>query len=356
MPNQLWLQTAMAPMNEVAEQAARYEADGWGGIMLFDSQSLIGDPYIALALAATATTRLGLGVGVSNPVTRHPAVTASLIASLQEASGGRAVLGIGRGNSSLAYLGAAPAPLAAFETALSFIQSYLSGQGVPVEQLLAAAGGDLKKLDPQSLGRAPEESRLQWLNPDLPKAVLEVAATGPKAIMMGVRHGDRLSMSVGAVESRIADALAVARAAAARIDRPMPPVSAYISVIPLDDRAAARRLAAPDVAMHAHIAAKDSRAVAAMTDAEKANTARIAASYDMTRHGRHGAQTEAMDDAFIDAHAIVGPPDECRARLRSLIDLGLDRIVLMMPPPHKGAAREAHDNVARYLLPAFTTG
>ncbi|MDB5447064.1 MAG: hypothetical protein JWQ97_2381, partial [Phenylobacterium sp.] len=97
MTAELWVQTAVGPAGDVAAQAARLEADGWGGIMLFDSQSLIGDPYVALALAATSTERLGLGIGVTNPVTRHAAVAASAIASVQAASGGRAVLGIGRG-------------------------------------------------------------------------------------------------------------------------------------------------------------------------------------------------------------------------------------------------------------------
>ena len=79
--------------------------------MVFDSQSLLCDPYVALTAAASSTERLGLGIGVSNSITRHPAVTASAIASVQELSGGRAVLGLGRGNSSLAYLGAGPATL-----------------------------------------------------------------------------------------------------------------------------------------------------------------------------------------------------------------------------------------------------
>lgn len=57
------------------------------------------DPYIALASWAMVTERIRLGVAVSNPYTRHPIELAQTIATLDEASGGRAVLGLGTGAS-----------------------------------------------------------------------------------------------------------------------------------------------------------------------------------------------------------------------------------------------------------------
>jgi 5,10-methylenetetrahydromethanopterin reductase len=350
---ELWVQTALAPVRELAGQAAKLEADGWGGVMLFDSQSLIGDPYVGLALAATATTRLGLGVGVTNPVTRHAAVAASAIASVQEASGGRAVLGVGRGNSSLAYLGAAPASLAEFEDYVGLLQAFLSGEAVPMEQFLSRREG-LRPLDPASLGRSPEASRLQWLDPALIKTPVEVAATGAKAIAIAARLGDRLSFSVGADPARLAEVIAEARAATDRAGRSRPlPLSAYVSVAVLLDLDRARRLAAPDVAMHAHIAAMSAANLAKLPERERRSIEKIAASYDMTRHGRHGSQTEGIDNAFIDTHAIVGPPEICTARLARLAGLGLHRLVLMLPPPMRDDARASYDNIVHEVLPAF---
>ena len=57
------------------------------------------DPYIALASWVMVTQRMRLGVAVSNPYTRHPVELAQTIATLDEASNGRAVLGIGTGAS-----------------------------------------------------------------------------------------------------------------------------------------------------------------------------------------------------------------------------------------------------------------
>src|SRR5919109_29334 len=99
-------------------QAQAAERAGFDGFALVDSQNLAGDTYVGLALAAHATERIKLATGVTNPLTRHPAVTASAIATVQAESNGRAVLGIGRGDSSLAYLGLAPASMPVFDSYL----------------------------------------------------------------------------------------------------------------------------------------------------------------------------------------------------------------------------------------------
>src|ERR1700679_2851382 len=85
-----------------ATLAKTAEEQGWDGITFGDSQNRAGDSFVEMALAAVATTRLRIATWVTNPVTRHPAVVAGAIATLQEESGGRMELGIGRGDSALA--------------------------------------------------------------------------------------------------------------------------------------------------------------------------------------------------------------------------------------------------------------
>jgi len=99
------------------ETARRTEAEGWDGQMFMDSQSLSCDPFVHMGGWAVSTERIKLSTGVTNPLTRHPVVLAACAATLQVMSGGRAVLGIGRGDSALAYLGYAPAGLPKFEQA-----------------------------------------------------------------------------------------------------------------------------------------------------------------------------------------------------------------------------------------------
>src|SRR6266851_5715658 len=77
------------------------ERDGWDGLAFTDSQNLGGDSFAALAIAAQCTYQITLATGATNPVTRHPAVIASAIATVHVESGGRAWLGIARGDSAM---------------------------------------------------------------------------------------------------------------------------------------------------------------------------------------------------------------------------------------------------------------
>ena len=90
----------------------RAEAAGFDYGWLFDSHVLWREPYVLLTLMAEATERMRLGTCVTNPATREPSVTASALAVLDELSGGRMDLGIGRGDSARRVLGKPPTTMA----------------------------------------------------------------------------------------------------------------------------------------------------------------------------------------------------------------------------------------------------
>src|SRR4051794_22985743 len=183
---QLWT-TQVASARGAQRMAQEVEAAGWDGLLVVDSQNLSGDPYVSLALAAVATKRIGLGTGVTNSVTRHAAATATAITSVDRISNGRAVLGIGRGDSALAHLGRAPARLKQFERYLVQLQAYLAGDGVPFEEIdiphdFAPPMSELHLHD------APPDSRIGWITEGVrkgsTKVPVEVAASGPKVIAL----------------------------------------------------------------------------------------------------------------------------------------------------------------------------
>ena len=111
----------------VERMAQTCEELNFDGLTLTDSQNLSNETYIALTLAAKATNILKIGPGVTNPITRHAALTASAAATLQEVSNGRVMIGIGRGDSSLFNIGFKPANPDVFKTYITELQSYLSG-------------------------------------------------------------------------------------------------------------------------------------------------------------------------------------------------------------------------------------
>jgi 5,10-methylenetetrahydromethanopterin reductase len=91
------------------------------------------DTYSLQALCATVTKRIKIGSLVTNPFTRHPAVTAAAVSTLDEISDGRAFLGIGAGAgiAKLGLLRSPPAP--AIRKAVHIIRELLSGKVVNFE-------------------------------------------------------------------------------------------------------------------------------------------------------------------------------------------------------------------------------
>ena len=109
------------------------EAAGFDYGWLFDSHVIWRDPYPLLTLMAQATDRLRLGTCVTNPATREPSVTASALAVLDELSGGRMDLGIGRGDSARRVLGKPPTTMATLEEAIVVIKALVEGRAIEFE-------------------------------------------------------------------------------------------------------------------------------------------------------------------------------------------------------------------------------
>src|SRR5262245_20784509 len=85
---------------------------GFALVGVADSQSVFREMYSTMALCAQATQRVRIGPTVTNPVTPHPAVAASGIATVDEIAPGRAFFGIGSGDSATLNLAERPATLA----------------------------------------------------------------------------------------------------------------------------------------------------------------------------------------------------------------------------------------------------
>lgn len=103
---------------------------GFDVIGLTDSPALYPETYVTGAIVAQNTTRVRFGPRVTNPLTRHPVVSASAIAALDTLSDGRAMFGIGAGDSAAHTAGARPAPVRVTEEYLLAVQGLLRGDEV----------------------------------------------------------------------------------------------------------------------------------------------------------------------------------------------------------------------------------
>ena len=323
---EVWIRAYSIP-HRVAELACKAEDWGFTGLLLADSQNLTADIWVELALAGAATSRLRLGPGVTNPVTRNPAVTASAAATLQAETGGRAVLGLARGDSALAHIGRHPVPVAELEDALEAIQGYLRGDEVELNGIM---------------------STIQWLpDPDLPKVPVEVAATGPRMIAAAARHAEGVNLTLGAELERLHWGIDTARKAAnGNIS-----LGAFVNVAVDDDREAARELVRGTVATFARFGTEGAP-TAGPSDASR----RGIAPYQKERHGEAGApHAQGLDGEFIDRFAVAGPPDEVRDRLLEIRAVGIERLIIVPGSldADPKALQKSNDRFASDVLPAL---
>lgn len=288
------------------------EEGGLDGIVFADTQNLAGDPYSELCLVARSTTNLKLGTGVTNPITRHPAVTASAIATVQAESSGRAVLGIGRGDSSLAYLGMKPAPVTTLELYVERVQAYLAGNAVDLDGF---------------------ESQNQWIaQTSLPKVPVDVAATGTRVIGVGARLAERITFAVGADPERISasveTALSIAREAGRGPDQLS--LGAFVNVGVNKDTAAARDLIRGGLGSFAHFSGMSGADMSKIDSGDRKVFEALGETYDMAHHGmRSATHARHIDNDFIDRFGVAGDTDYCTSRLGELLDAGAERLVIV---------------------------
>jgi 5,10-methylenetetrahydromethanopterin reductase len=91
-------------LDELVQLAVRCEELEYGSFWYTDIR-FGRECYIGLSAVAAATSRILLGPGVTDPYTKHPAMTAASMATLDELCSGRAVLGLGTGGQGFSELG-----------------------------------------------------------------------------------------------------------------------------------------------------------------------------------------------------------------------------------------------------------
>jgi 5,10-methylenetetrahydromethanopterin reductase len=131
LPVGVWL-FPEAPAAELVDTFVAAERLGLDEVWIGDEGPAYQDPFAVLAAAAVRTSRVTLGVAVTNPYLRHPAVTASAMASVAELSGGRAILGLGAGGGvALDPVGMARTkPLARTRDAVRVARAVVGGRTV----------------------------------------------------------------------------------------------------------------------------------------------------------------------------------------------------------------------------------
>jgi len=177
---------------QLAERADRY---GYAMIGIADTPGNAMDPWVSAAMVARASQQTRVAICVTNLLTRHPAVSAAAIASLDHISNGRAVLGIGAGHSGTKNVGLPKSRADALADGATFIRALLRGE-------------------PATLGEA--SAHLPWIKQAPP---VFLAASHPKPLQAAGRAADGAFANFGLAPENIQASeaqIAVGAAAAGR--------------------------------------------------------------------------------------------------------------------------------------------
>lgn len=300
------------PPARIIELTHLAEELGYDSVWFGDSQNIWREAYVTMGAAAMGTERVVFGTGVTNPVTRHRSVLASTWATLHELMGGRVAFGIGTGDSSLRTMGLNPVKLAELEAYVDDMRKLFRGESA---------------VEPDS----GAEYRLNYLSGPV-EIPIYIAASAPKILTLTGRIADGCVMLVGTDPTFIKGGLERIEAGAKEAGKTLADIHVVLWTPTAIDEDGGR---ARDL-VRAHVSRVVIRPLPGEIPAEDmAAVERIRESYDYYHHmDTEANHADLVPDSLVDRFALAGTPDECRARVDQLRDLGIDQIsIVPFTPP-----------------------
>ena len=314
-----------APVAQLIERARLAEANGYSAVWVADER-FYREVYSCLGQLAAHTSRVLLGPCVTDPFTRHPALTAMAIATLDEISRGRAILGIGAGISGFAELGIErKKPARAIREAIDVILALLRGETVDFHgEVIAFNHGRLS------------------FSPPRPEIPVYVASNGPLGQRMAAEIADGVVMEACASATEVRALRAAVDSAARNAGRDPPAIRivARLNTCIAADGRAARDALRPSVARYLGAGRLRSRTAAAqgLRLPPEALAAVAAAAYadGMTPYL---PLLPLITDRHVDAFTLAGTVDEVTEHARALREAGADAVIVR-PYAAEGATIE----------------
>ncbi len=331
----------LEPVIELAQVADR---NGFESVYIGDSQMIWNDVWVALGLCALKTERVRLGPGVTNLVTRHPAVTANAIVSVNMVSRGRAVLGLGAGDSAVRTAGMSPSKIADIRPRLAFVRGLLEAKEVdPLVAIAERREGTWGMVDKVHLEGAQEWGHLP----------IEFACMGLKSAQMAgeLCEGVIVDGHMGGNAEGARATIDAARRGAAKAGKDASRLR-FIAAIDgaiEDERILAldqvRQTAARNIARKPYL--PDCIGVA-HADVVK----RVTEGYQFYRHLDLTAQhRKLIPDEVAMKCCIAGTPDDCIAKAKELADAGITDIAVFITSQDFAASKRKLERFAKEVMP-----
>jgi probable F420-dependent oxidoreductase len=317
-------------IDRIVSLTRQAESVGFSYGWIFDSHVIWMEPFPLLTLMAANTKRMRLGPCVTNPAVRDVTVASSLFATLNVASRGRMVMGIGRGDSSRRVLGKKPTTLENLEEFVKTFRELNAGRPVDHEGVTA---------------------RFPWTNGQLPP--VWVAGYGPKALRTAGRIGDGVILQF-ADPDLISWCLGFVREGAKEAGRDFSKIE-VMSAAPVwasDDLKTARdRVRWFPALVSNHVLDLISKYKPEELPESLVSYVQNRGKYDYLHHCEVGSDNATfVTDEVIDRFCLVGPVEQHRKKLETLRRVGVTQfnIYLMC-----GEEEKTLDIYGRDVLPHY---
>jgi 5,10-methylenetetrahydromethanopterin reductase len=279
--------------------------EGWGvdQLWLTDSSLHAKCCYSFATLAALSSTRMTIGTAVTNPLTRHPAISAVAALTQHEISHGRFRYGIGAGDRPLLALGYKPARLAVLEDSITATRRLWSGEEVTW----------------QANGFSLEQAHVRHGAPaDIP---LYVSASGPRTLEMAGRIADGIILLAGLHPEGLQYAIRhIERGAekAGRDARPSITVFGYGAIH--DDEEYALEAGRSIAAWFPQTAPEYCRLAGLPDDIAQ----KVKSAYAGGEFQEAGSAARLLPDDFVRRMSLCGNRSVAREHLKTMSELGID--------------------------------
>jgi len=290
------------------------------------------EQFQLLTEVALATKQLKLATGIANVFSRSAALLAMSAATLDEISGGRAILGLGTsGKNVVENLHGVPykKPLTRLRETIGILRALWRGDRLSPEMSTLFDAKQFKL-------------EMRPLRPDIP---IYVASLQEQAIREVGRIADGWVPTFWPYD-KLSDGIALLREGAEQAGRDAAKIETapFVAVIPLEDRELARSMIKPTVSFYIGGMGVYYHAMFCRYGYEE-NANLVKKLYD---EGDRKKAAAAVSDDLIDRIAICGPPDYCRDKLAEWAEAGVGSALVNLPT---GAPFEMTEQMLRAIAP-----
>ena len=311
------------PVDRIVALTRQAESAGFDYGWIFDSHVLWLEPYPLLTLMASNTKQMRLGTCVTNPAVRDITVTASLFATLNQISGGRMELGIGRGDSSRRVLGKKPVTCERLAESIEQFRKLTAGESIEYE-------GQATRLT-WAKGSPPV-----WIAGYGPK-VLELAGKIADGVILQFADPDLISWCLGFVRK--------GAQAAQRDPKQIQVMAAAPAWVSNDLDNGRRHVRWFPALVSNHVVDLVSRYKPEDLPPALTSYIRHRGDYDYLHHCQVGSDNaNFVSDEVTDRFCLIGPAEAHVKKLRSLAQAGVTQFNLYLMSGDEEATLEKYQN------------